>query len=286
MAQYGRVLAPVRAAVAGTLAVIAMSGTALGAPEAASFDRGRRDVPGLSLTFDGGSDAGQSERILEVLAERGVTATFFLTGRFITANPDVVRRIVAAGHEVGNHTWSHPHLTSWDRTHRQQTLPGCDRNVLQDELRRTAAAFEQIAGRPMAPLWRAPFGEVNAELMQWAAAAGWAHVGWTREDRTGGRTLDSLDWVADRSSRNYLTSEQAVGRILSFGGGGSGLNGGVVLMHLSTRATDPLVLRLGPLIDELRDRGCRLLTVSQLRLEAALPAGAPALTAALAPAGR
>jgi peptidoglycan/xylan/chitin deacetylase (PgdA/CDA1 family) len=237
-----------------------------------SFERGRRDVPDVALTFDGGGDAGQSERILDVLQERGVTATFFLTGRYITGNPDLVRRVVAAGHEVGNHTWSHPHLTCWDTARRHDTSAGLDRAFLLGELGRTAAVYEAVTGRRMTPLWRAPFGEINDDLLRWAEGAGWSHVGWTRDDTGGRHTLDSLDWVAERSSRNYLTSSQITARILSFGGGGDGLNGGIVLMHLSTRLEDPGVTRLGELIDALRSDGYRFVTVTELRRTATPPA--------------
>ena len=106
----------------------------------------------------------------------------------------------------------------------------------------------------MTALWRAPFGEVNDDLLALGRGGGVEHVGWTRDDRGGRHTLDSLDWVAERSSRNYLTSEQIAARILSFGAGGAGLNGGIVLMHLSTRRDDPEVTRLGALIDALRER--------------------------------
>src|SRR5512134_1833870 len=76
------------------------AGLAQAASASASFDRGRRDLPAVALTFDGGSDAGETARILSVLDRRGVTATFFLTGRYIRNNPELVRRICAAGHEV------------------------------------------------------------------------------------------------------------------------------------------------------------------------------------------
>ena len=249
---------------------------------AASFERGRRDLPMIALTFDGGGDAGESGRILDVLEQRGVTATFFLTGDYISRNPALVRRIAATGHEVSNHTWSHPHLTTWDRTHRHDTVPGLDRMFIQEELSRTAQAYEATTGRIMTALWRAPFGEVNDELLFWAAAAGWQHVGWTRDDAGGRHTLDSLDWVAERSSRNYLTSEQIAARILSFGAGGTGLNGGIVLMHLSTSREDPEVTRLGALIDALLEDGYRLVTVTELQRDAPGPARAPPFTAALA----
>jgi peptidoglycan/xylan/chitin deacetylase (PgdA/CDA1 family) len=249
----------------------------------ASFERGRRDIPRLALTFDGGSDAGESELILDVLEQRGVIATFFLTGDYISNNVDLVRRIAAAGHEIGNHTLSHPHLTTWDRTHRHDTLPGLDQSFIQEELKRTARLYESATGRQMAALWRAPFGEVNEDLLQWAAVAGWHHVGWTRDDAGGRHTLDSLDWVAERSSRNYLSSEQIVDRILSFGAGGAGLNGGIVLMHLSSRREDPQVNRLGALVDALRAEGYRLVTITELQRDSPAAAPRPALTAALAP---
>lgn len=248
---------------------------------AASFERGRRDLPNAALTFDGGGDAGESELILDVLAQRGVTATFFLTGDYIAHNPELVRRIAAAGHEVGNHTLTHPHLTSWNRTHSHQTLPGLDPAFIQRELNQTALTYEAVTGRLMTPFWRAPYGEVNDDLLRWAAAAGWGHIGWTRDDSGGRHTLDSLDWVDERSSRNYLTSEQIAARILSFGAGGAGLNGGIVLMHLSTRREDPQVNRLGALIDALRADGYRLVTVTELRRGAPLPGTDAPLTAAL-----
>jgi peptidoglycan/xylan/chitin deacetylase (PgdA/CDA1 family) len=247
-----------------------------------SFERGSRDLPQVALTFDGGGDAGESEYILDVLEQRGVPATFFLTAEYIRRNPDLVRRIAASGHDVGNHTRTHPHLTSWDSTRRHDTLPGVDRTFVVDQLDKTAQAFEAVTGQPMTPLWRAPYGEVNDELLGWAAAAGWHHVGWTRDDVGGRHTLDSLDWVAERSSRNYLSSEQICARILSFGAGGAGLNGGIVLMHLSTRRDDPQAARLGALVDALRGDGYRLVTVSDLQRDTAPSQPFPPYTAALA----
>lgn len=251
--------------------------------DTASFDRGRRDLPKLALTFDGGSDAGESESILEVLRCRGVRATFFLTGDFIRRNPGLTRRIVAAGHEVGNHTSTHPHLTSWQLTGRHETLAGVDQATVERELADAARAFVAVTGKPMLPLWRAPYGEINREILAWAARSGWRHVGWTPADAGGRHNLDSLDWVAERSSRNYLTSAQMTARIRSFGAGAGGLSGGIVLMHLSTRREDPEVTRLGELIDALRVDGYRLVTVSELQRDAARPDGPSTLTAALSP---
>lgn len=76
------------------------------APNITRGDLSRREV---ALTFDGGSEDGDAGLILDTLRKKGVKATIFLTGRFISRYPDVVRRIVHDGHEVGNHTPSPPY---------------------------------------------------------------------------------------------------------------------------------------------------------------------------------
>lgn len=69
--------------------------------------RGRRDTEAVALTFDDGPGS-DTERILDILAERDVRATFFMIGRHVERFPETARRVVAAGHEVGNHSYSHP----------------------------------------------------------------------------------------------------------------------------------------------------------------------------------
>jgi peptidoglycan/xylan/chitin deacetylase (PgdA/CDA1 family) len=158
------------------------------------------------------------------------------------------------------------------------------REAFVRDLREVEHRYEEVTGKPMPRIWRAPYGEINRELLDWAAGTGWSHVGWTHDDG-GRRTLDSLDWVAERSSRNYLTSAEIAARIRSFGAGEGGLNGGIVLMHLCTRREDPQVTRLGDLIDSLRGDGYRLVTVTDLQRDAAASPALSTLAAARSPAG-
>src|SRR5262249_57471514 len=72
--------------------------------------RGPSGSGAVSLTFDDGPDPRWTPRVLDVLAARAARATFFLVGRRAAAAPDVVRAIADAGHEIANHTWSHPSL--------------------------------------------------------------------------------------------------------------------------------------------------------------------------------
>ena len=71
---------------------------------------GRRDQPRIALTFDDGPDPAHTPALLDALAELGVKATFFVVGEEVDANPELVRRMVAEGHELGNHTYSHRYL--------------------------------------------------------------------------------------------------------------------------------------------------------------------------------
>jgi peptidoglycan-N-acetylglucosamine deacetylase len=234
-------------------------------PKDADFSRGWTGERKVALTFDF-DQAPPREEILDILQARGVKATFFLTGRSIEIHPDFVLRIVRDGHEVGNHTYSHPHLTSFGVDGRQKTLATVTKQGLQDELRVTVGLFEQLTGRSMPPLWRAPYGEHNQEIRSWAAELGYQHIGWTENPETA-ENLDSLDWVSDRSSWLYFTAAQIRNRILNFGDATpEGLSGGIVIFHLGTdRTEDHVDHELPAIIDGIQERGYQLGPVSELR---------------------
>lgn len=224
--------------------------------------RGRVDRKDVAITFDGGSEDNDAVVILKALRERGIKTTIFLTGSFIAKYPELVRRMVADGHEIGNHTMSHPHLTEYERTYRQSTLKNVNRAMLGRELREAASLFKSVAGVEMAPLWRAPYGEVNPEIRRWAFEEGYVHVGWTYDSKRR-ESLDTLDWVNDATSKLYRTSNEIKDKILNFNKGRVG--GGIVLMHLgSSRTTDKASGILGEMLDDLHKRGYRLVKLSTL----------------------
>jgi peptidoglycan/xylan/chitin deacetylase (PgdA/CDA1 family) len=204
----------------------------------------------------------------------GVRATIFLTGQYIARYPDLVRRMVRDGHEIGNHTFSHPHLTTFALDRRQDTLPGVTRDLVQDELRRTARLFEEVTGAAISPYWRAPYGEHNREIRRWAEELGYLHVGWTR-DLAAREDLDTRDWVADPRSPIYYRAEEVRERILNFGKGTTAqANGGIILLHLGTRRRqDRVDGELPAIIDGLRMQGYDLVPVSELHRALALGEG-------------
>ncbi len=118
----------------------------------------------LALTFDDGPNATWTPRLLEVLAEHGVHATFFLLGARATSHPELVRQI-AAGHAIGNHSWSHPNLA---RT-------GASR--VREELRHTSATLEEITGAPV-KFFRPPFGARRPAVFRIAREMGLLPVLW------------------------------------------------------------------------------------------------------------
>ncbi|MCX7725309.1 MAG: polysaccharide deacetylase family protein, partial [Chitinispirillaceae bacterium] len=208
----------------------------------------------VSFTFDGGSLANCANAILDTLQSRGVKATMFLSGEFIKKYPEIVKRIVSDGHECGNHTYSHPHLTTYQLNRKHRTLPDVNEVFLDRELLQTAELFFKVTGQKMVPFWRAPYGEFNNEICQWAYMAGYTHIGW-RQGKSWFEGLDSNDWITDPDMPGYHTPQDFVDKIISIAKSKPyGINGGIILMHLGTnrkKVEDNIHNVLGVLIDSL-----------------------------------
>lgn len=248
--------APVAAAPTPAPPILAAAPPPLGprGPSPPDLTRGPDDRPDILVSFDAGSSDRGAAEILDAMSARGIRTTIFLTGEFIRRYPGIVRRIAADGHEVGNHTDTHPHLTTYAADGRQATRPGVDRAFVTGELARTARLYRDATGRSMAPLWRAPFGEHNPEIRRWAAEQGYWHVGWT-----GGRSgLDGLDWVTDPRSSAYQPADRLLARLVRHAE-----NGGIVLLHLGSDRDEPVASRIATLFDGLKARGFRFTRASE-----------------------
>ncbi len=213
--------------------------------------------PQIAITFDGDSSSNRTDELLDVLHELDLQVTLFVTGRFVERHPQVIRRAVLAGHEIGNHTYSHPHLTTYAENRRHRTLPGIDRRTLHNELQKAEQAFRRATGRAMQPLWRAPYGEENRALRGWALEIGYLHVRWSS---LRGASLDTRDWVADEHSSLYQSSQKIMQRLLAF----PRLEGGIILMPLATERQEAPWTKLPEFVTALRQRGVEPTTVSVL----------------------
>ena len=230
-----------------------------------SFDRGARESKRIAMTFDAGSTNNAAMEILDALKETRVHCTMFLTGQFIRRYPETVKRMVSEGHEIGNHTWSHPHLTTFAENLQHVTLPGISRELLHDELLSTEELFRSLTKKEMVKFWRAPFGEHNREIRRWAAELGYRQVGWTL-GRDWQHSMDTLDWVADKNSSAYRSAEEISEKILTFAKQKPhGANGAIILMHLGTHRDDDFPHRKLPeIIDGLHSQGYRLVKISDM----------------------
>ncbi|GBD92710.1 peptidoglycan-N-acetylmuramic acid deacetylase PdaA precursor [bacterium BMS3Abin05] len=227
--------------------------------------RGDRSQREIALTFDGGALNNITGKILDILRQKNVLCTIFLTGEFIRRYPETVRRIVREGHKIGNHTFHHPHLTTYAKNRRQATRENMTRERFQKELTQTAKLFEEVTGKKMAPYWRAPYGESNPEIRLWAAELGYREVDWTfGKDQK--ENMDTRDWVAHPGDAGYQTGEEIKEKILKFADEkNGGANGAIILMHLgSNRTRDFPYKKLPEIIDSLRANHYKLVTVGEI----------------------
>jgi peptidoglycan/xylan/chitin deacetylase (PgdA/CDA1 family) len=113
----------------------------------------------IALTFDDGPNPAWTPRLLDTLAAHNVQASFFLLGNFARATPDLVRRIAAAGHLIGNHSWSHPDLSLESKAR------------IRAELQQTSDTLAQILGAPVR-YFRPPFGARRSAVFRIARELG------------------------------------------------------------------------------------------------------------------
>jgi peptidoglycan-N-acetylglucosamine deacetylase len=165
----------------------------------------------LALTFDDGPNPAWTPRLLEILARRGVKATFFLVGLFAERERELARTIADAGHTLGNHSWSHPDL-SLTAAHR-----------VREELTRTNDMLEQITGRPIR-FFRPPFGARQPYVLRAARELGMTPVMWNAmtndwSERSSDRIVERLSAKIDIHQRRGFASN-----IVLHDGGHVGLN--------------------------------------------------------------
>ena len=201
-------------------------------------------APGkLALTFDDGPDPEWTPEILRILKDKHVPAAFFMIGSNMEAHPGLVLQVVNDGHEVGNHTYTHPNLADTPPT------------AVRLELNATQRLFQALAGRSLT-LFRSPYlSDSNPsdadeiEPIKAAQALGYIEVT---------ANLDTLDWEP-------LTVEQMMGQVdKALHATNPDLRGNIVLMHDSGGDRSKTLVLLPRLIDSLRAKGYEFVPLSQL----------------------
>jgi len=211
----------------------------------------------LALTFDAGSAANGADSIIQILKEKDLKLTFFITGTFIQKFPGIVENLIANGHELANHSYSHPHLTMYANDQSDRNLDHTDRSFVHKQLTMTDSLLYHKFGIHLKPYWRAPFGEYNNNILKWAAELGYKHIGWSSQ-------CDTRDWVSDPDSYLYRTGEEIYNHLIDLESKGR-LKGSVVLMHIHTdRKKDVPYHILPKLIDTLREKDYKIVPISIL----------------------
>ncbi|OGR91027.1 MAG: hypothetical protein A2992_00340 [Elusimicrobia bacterium RIFCSPLOWO2_01_FULL_59_12] len=183
--------------------------------------------PWIALTFDDGPHAGRTEQLLAVLKKARVPATFFVVGKMADRYPQLLRRISDDGHQLANHTYSHPNLSGLS-----------DDNVI-GELEQTRDVIQRLTGQK-STLFRPPGGDFSRRTVRVTSQAGYQMVLWSILSR-------DLNGTPPGTMRRRILQNAA--------------DGGIVLMHSGMPNT---IAMLPDLIAQLKDRGFHFVTVSTL----------------------
>lgn len=203
------------------------------------FDHGTSGRREVALTFDAGADRGFAEQILDTLRQYGVIASFGITGHWASENPDLVKRMVADGHMLFNHTYSHKSFTGYSTSEGEAVLT---REARQKELRDTADTVRNLTGYELAPYFRPPYGDYDDSVLADVADAGY----WV----TLMYNCDTLGW-------NGASVDDIVARC-----GENPSPGEMILLHVGSASLDAKALPR--LIETLRAQGYAFVTAEQL----------------------
>jgi len=199
--------------------------TASGPAYVTNGSRARKVV---ALTFDDGPST-YTPGFLDVLRRKGVKATFFMIGQQVAPNAALVRRILAEGHELADHTWNHANVSGGG-------------GAASGQITSTANAIHAATGfRPCA--FRAPYGAVSSSLVSLVRGLGFTTVQWD---------VDTNDWQLPGSDAVYSRVVDNV------------RNGSIVLMHDGGGPRSQGLAALPRIVDTLKARGYRFVTVAQL----------------------
>jgi peptidoglycan/xylan/chitin deacetylase (PgdA/CDA1 family) len=190
----------------------------------------------VALTFDGGGNADGAKTILQTLRRGRVPATFFLTGRFVRAYPEIARAI-GRRYLVANHTVDHPHLTAMSNA------------AVTRELAQANVLIKRATGRDTHPLFRFPYGDRDARTLAICRRLGYTSIRWT---------VDTWGWMG-RSSQSVPGAIARVRARL--------VPGEIVLMHVgSSRDRSTIDTKALPgVIRAVRARGYHFVTLKGVR---------------------
>lgn len=185
------------------------------------------DKKEIAITFDAAYGSDETVKIINILKEKNVTATFFLVGFWVDKYPDLVKTLDSSGIEIGTHSNTHPYMSKLSASQ------------MQAELQTSVDKIKNITGKDVT-LFRPPYGDYNDTLVTVAENMNIKPIQWS---------VDSLDWKG-------LNTSQMMARITP-----NVENGSIILFHNNS---DHIVEALPVIIDTLTEQGYTLVHVSDL----------------------
>lgn len=186
----------------------------------------------LYLTFDNGYENGHTTAILDTLKKENIKATFFLTGHYLTSAPDFVKRMIAEGHTIGNHTYSHP------------TMSKLSDQQLEQELYKFDAELEKLTGVSRTAVVRPPEGVFSERSLATSNRLGYQHIFWS---------MAIVDWHEDRVRGKQVVVNELMAQLHP---------GAIILLHTVTLDNAEAL----PLfIEQARARGYQFGELEELR---------------------
>ena len=210
-----------------------IAGAAAGSDEGDNDAGNKKDAPKpIYLTFDAGYENGYTAEILDILKEKKVPAAFFLVGNYIEENPELVKRMEAEGHIVGNHTMHHPDMSAI-----------ADEEAFKSEISELEDTYRNAVGKEIPKFYRPPQGKYSEANLQQASRLGYTTLFWS---------LAYVDWLENDQPDETESINLLNKRIHP---------GAIVLLH-STSKTNSRIL--GELIDGWKSKGYEFRSVSEL----------------------
>ena len=187
------------------------------------------EKPQVALSFDAAWGNEDTQTILDILAAHNVKVTFFMTGGWVENYPEDVKKIAAAGHDLGNHSENHKNMSQLSASQQKE------------EIMKVHEKVKELTGVDM-NLFRPPYGDYNSQLILTAKSCGYLPIQWD---------VDSLDWkdYGVDSIIQTVTQHKHLG------------NGSIILMHNGAKYT---AQALDTVITKLQEQGYELVPISQL----------------------
>ena len=196
---------------------------------------GSADKKVIYLTFDCGYENGYTDAMLDALKKHNAPATFFVVGHYVESAPEQVKRMVADGHTVGNHTYHHPDMSSIS-----------DLASFKKEVDDVANAFKELTGTDMAMYYRPPQGKYSTKNLEMAKELGYSTFFWS---------LAHVDWNVDKQPSHEEAMNKLTKRIHP---------GAIVLLHNTSKTNSEI---LDELLTKWEEMGYTFGTLEELRTQ-------------------